>query len=83
MLNNIRVNKPKSVIELDTSIERAQTRAILMPTRRLVEEWRVLRGLRMPRYRPRLMKHMCMMLEEQASTSHVTYTLHQTTPSGQ
>lgn len=29
------------------------------------------------------MKHMCMMLAEQANTSHVTYTLHHTTPNGQ
>lgn len=28
------------------------------------------------------MKHMCMMEAEQARTSHVTYTLHQTTPNG-
>jgi len=29
------------------------------------------------------MKHMCIILAEHASTSHVTYTLHHTTPNGQ
>lgn len=59
------------------------TAAILKPTIRLVDVCLVRKGFRMPRYRPNEMKHMCIMLAEQASTSHVTYTLHHTTPNGQ
>ncbi len=37
----------------------------------------------MPRYLPKLMKHICIMLQEHAKTSHDMYTLHQTIPRGQ
>lgn len=63
---------PSTVIELDTIIAITQTMAILMPAKRLVERCRDPNGLRMPKYRPKLMKHICRMLEEQANTSHVT-----------
>lgn len=68
---------------LEMTIERSQTAAILKATIRFVVAWRVFRGFLMPRYRPRLMNVMCMILAEQARTSHVTYTLHQATPNGQ
>jgi hypothetical protein len=67
------VDSPRTVMELDTSIDRSHTSAILNPTSLFVEyACRVLSGLRIPRYRPRLMKHMCIMLAEHASTSQVT-----------
>lgn len=75
---------PKRVTDVETTSDRAHTTAILMPTIRLVEyACLVFSGFRMPRYRPQLIEHMCMMLQEQASTSHDTYTLHQTMPNGQ
>lgn len=74
---------PKTVIELETNMASNHTAAILKPTIRLVDVCLVRKGFRMPRYRPNEMKHMCIMLAEQASTSHVTYTLHHTTPNGQ
>lgn len=74
---------PKTVMELETNMASNHTAAILKPTIRLVDVCRVLNGFRMPRYRPSEMKHMCIMLAEHASTSHVTYTLHQSTPNGQ
>lgn len=37
----------------------------------------------MPKYLPKLMKHICRMLAEHASTSHVTYMLHHVNPKGQ
>lgn len=48
------------------------TKAIFIPTKRLVEWCRDPSGLRMPRNRPRLMKHMCSILAEHARTSQVT-----------
>lgn len=70
-------------MEKETGMAMSQQTAILMPTIRLVERCREPRGFLMPKYRPRLMKHMCQMLAEHASTSQVTYTLHQCSPSGQ
>lgn len=66
------INIPNTVMELDTSIAIAHTVAILIVVRRFVEVCRDPNGLRMPIYRPKLIKHMCSMLDEQASTSHVT-----------
>lgn len=43
----------------------------------------VLRGLRIPRYRPSDMKHMCIMEEEQLSTSQDTHTLQMRQSNGQ
>lgn len=81
-LKNVKVI-PNTVIELDTSMDSSQTRAILRTTVLVVVLCRVFRGFLIPRYLPRLMKHMCMMEAEQANTSHVTYTLHQMIPKGQ
>lgn len=76
LANDIMIKKilklPNTVIELDTIIAITHTRAILIPTKRFVEWCRDPNGFRMPRNRPRLMKHMCSMLAEQASTSQVT-----------
>lgn len=74
---------PNTVIDDDISIASIHTSAILKPVNRLVELWRDPRGFLMPKYRPRLMKHMCKMLAEQAKTSHVTYMLHHVIPKGQ
>lgn len=74
---------PRIVIELDTGMAINQATAILIPTIRLVARCREPNGFLMPKYRPRLMKHMCQMLAEHANTSQVTYTLHQVTPNGQ
>ena len=56
----------------EMSIANIHTRAILKPVNRFVELWRDPSGFLMPKYRPRLMKHMCKMLAEHAKTSHVT-----------
>lgn len=77
------IHSPSTVIELETIIAITQTIAILIPAKRFVERCLEPRGFRIPRYRPRLMKHICRILEEHANTSHVTYTLHQVTPRGQ
>lgn len=69
---NVSCTLPNTVIELETNIAKSHTTAILNPTIRLVDVCLVLSGLRMPKYLPREMKHMCIMLAEQASTSHVT-----------
>lgn len=42
-------NLPNTVIELETSMASSQTAAILKPTIRFVDVWRVLSGLRIPR----------------------------------
>lgn len=78
-----RVHSPKPVIEDEISIARSHTRAILKLVRRFVELCREPSGFLMPKYRPRLMKHMCRMLAEHARTSHVTYMLHHVIPNGQ
>jgi hypothetical protein len=65
-------HSPNTVIDEETIIAISHTSAILMLAIRLVEWLRDPSGLRMPKYRPRLMKHMCKMLAEQASTSQVT-----------
>lgn len=74
---------PNTVIELDTTMDSSQTRAILKTTVLVVVLCLVFRGFLIPRYRPKLMKHMCIMEALHASTSHVTYTLHQMIPKGQ
>lgn len=74
---------PNTVIDDDISMASSHTRAILNPVSRFVEVCRDPNGFLMPKYLPKLMKHMCKMLAEQANTSHVTYTLHQTDPKGQ
>lgn len=74
---------PNTVIELDTSMDSSQTRAILRTTVLVVVLCLVFSGFLIPRYRPKLMKHMCIIEAEQARTSHVTYTLHHTIPNGQ
>ncbi|KAK1118142.1 hypothetical protein K0M31_015417 [Melipona bicolor] len=63
---------PNTVIELETNMASSYTAAILKPTIRFVDVFRVLNGFQMPRYRPSEIKHMCIMLAEHASTSHVT-----------
>lgn len=70
-------------MELHTIMAISHTIVILTKVRRFVELCRVPSGLRMPVYRPTLMKHMCSMLDEQASTSQVTYMLHHCRLSGQ
>lgn len=65
------------------SMARSHTSAILKPVRRFVELWRDPNGFLMPKYLPKLMKHICRMLAEHASTSHVTYMLHHVNPKGQ
>lgn len=83
-VNEIVFYSPKMVTEPDTSKERIHTTAILIPTIRLVEyACLVFSGFLIPRYLPQLIEHMCIMLQEQANTSHDTYTLHQTIPKGQ
>lgn len=74
---------PNTVIDDDISMASSHTRAILNPVSRFVEVCRDPNGFLMPKYLPKLMKHMCKILAEQANTSHVTYTLHQTDPKGQ
>lgn len=74
---------PNTVMLLEITMDNSQTAAILNTTSLLVVVWRVLSGFLMPRYLPRLMKVMCMILALQARTSHVTYTLHHMTPNGQ
>lgn len=74
---------PNTVIDDDISMARSHTSAILNPVSRFVELCRDPNGFLMPKYLPKLMKHMCKMLAEQANTSHVTYTLHHVNPKGQ
>lgn len=74
---------PNTVMELDTTIDNNQTKAILRTIVLVVVLCLVFNGFRMPKYRPKLMKHMCIIEEEHANTSHVTYTLHHMTPKGQ
>lgn len=59
-------------MELETGMAMSQATAILIPTIRLVERCLDPSGFFMPKYRPRLMKHMCQMLAEHANTSQVT-----------
>lgn len=74
---------PNTVIDEDISMARSHTSAILKPVSRFVELCRDPNGFLMPKYLPKLMKHMCKMLAEHASTSHVTYMLHHVNPKGQ
>lgn len=70
--------------EPETANDSAQVRATFMPTSRLVAYLcLVFSGFRIPRYLPKLMQHMCIMLDEHANTSQDTYTLHQAIPNGQ
>lgn len=63
---------PNTVIDDDMSMARSHTRAILNPVSRFVELCRDPKGFLMPKYLPKLMKHMCKILAEHANTSHVT-----------
>lgn len=63
---------PKTVIELDTSFDNSQAKAILITIVLVVVLCRVFKGFLIPRYRPRLMKHMCIIEAEHAKTSQVT-----------
>ena len=62
---------------------RSHTSAILKPVSRFVELCRDPNGFLIPKYLPKLMKHICKMLAEHANTSHVTYILHHVNPNGQ
>lgn len=66
------MHSPRPVIDDEISIARSHTRAILKLVKRFVELCRDPSGFLMPKYRPRLIKHMCRMLAEQARTSQVT-----------
>lgn len=68
----VRACLPKTVMEEEISMARSHTSAILKLVKRFVELWREPSGFLMPKYLPRLMKHMCRMLAEHANTSHVT-----------
>lgn len=51
-------NKPNTVIELDINMASNQTSAIFMLVNFFVELCRVPSGFLMPKYRPKLMKHI-------------------------
>lgn len=59
-------------MELDMTIDSSHTKAILSTTVRVVVLCRVFNGFLIPKYRPKLMKHMCIIDDEHANTSHVT-----------
>lgn len=49
---------PNTVIDDDMSMARSHTSAILNPVSRFVELFRDPNGFLIPKYRPKLMKHM-------------------------
>lgn len=58
-------------MELDTTIDNNHASPIRNTTVLVVVLCRVFKGFLMPKYRPRLIKHMCIIEAEQAKTSHV------------
>lgn len=63
---------PNTVIDDDINMARSHTSAILKPVSRFVEPVRDCNGFLIPKYLPKLIKHICKILAEHASTSHVT-----------